>query len=115
METNDSSSEIPDAAQAGGGVPVETDVDRGAWVGATIGITMFVLFQGFILAAFQTPVIGGDTPAFAPLRFAGVSQLIYVFPTVLFFINRRCPRMAVGFLIVAGAVFVGSIVSLAFL
>ena len=90
----------------------EVDVDRGKAVGALVGLGMFVVFQGFIVLAFQSGVIGGETPVFAPLRLAGVTQLIYVFPTVLFYVNRRCPEMAKGFVAVAALVLLGTLVAL---
>ena len=83
----------------------ETDTDRTVFVGVMIAVTMFVVFQGLILAAFQTPVISGETELLAPLRFAGVTQLIYAVPTLLFFVNRKCPLMAKGFAIVTLLVF----------
>ncbi len=82
----------------------EVDVDRGVAVGAVIGAGMFVAIQGMILLAFQTGLISGDVRPLAPLALAGVTQLVYVFPTVLFFINRRCPLMTKGYLAVAAAV-----------
>ncbi len=90
----------------------ETDTDRTPFVGVMIAVTMFVVFQGMILGAFQTPVIGGETPLFAPLRFAGITQLIYAVPTAFFFVNRKCPKMAKGFTVVTGVVFVAGIVAL---
>jgi len=84
----------------------EVDVDRGVAVGAAVGVAMFLVVQGMILGAFQTGIIGGETELLAPLAFSGVTQLVYVFPTALFFVNRRCPLMAKGYLAVAGVVFV---------
>ena len=63
-----------------------------------------------IVLAFQTGLISGDVGLLAPLALSGVTQLVYVFPTALFFVNRRCPLMTKGFLAVAGAVFVLSLV-----
>lgn len=91
----------------------ETDTDRTVFVGVMIAVTMFVVFQGLILGAFQTPVIRGDTPLFLPLRFAGITQGVYAVPTLLFFINRKCPKMAKGFAIVTAVVFVAGIVAIA--
>ena len=91
----------------------ETDTDRTAFVGVMIAVTMFVVFQSFILGAFQTPIISGETPLFAPLRFAGITQLIYAVPTLLFFVNRKCPKMAKGFTIVTAVVFIGGVIALA--
>jgi len=91
---------------------VEVDVDRGATVGALIGVAMFVAFQGMITGAFQSGVISGETPLFTPLRFSGITQLIYVFPTLLFFVNRKCPEMAKGFVVVAAVVLLFTIVAL---
>ena len=91
----------------------ETDTDRTAFVGVMIAVTMFVVFQGLILGAFQTPVISGETPLFAPLRFAGITQLIYAVPTAFFLVNRKCPKMAKGFTIATGVVFLLGIVALA--
>ena len=91
----------------------ETDTDRTVFVGVMVAVAMFFVFQGFILGAFQTPVIGGETPLLEPLRFAGITQLIYAVPTLLFFINRKCPKMAKGFTIVTALVFVGGVVALA--
>lgn len=88
----------------------EVDVDRGPAVGAAIGTGMFVAFQAMFLGAFQSGIIGGETGLWQPLKFAGVTQAIYVFPTLLFFVNRRCPGMAKGFAAVAAAVLIGSIV-----
>ena len=84
----------------------EVDVDRGPAVGALIGVGMFVLFQGMIVGAFQTGVISGETPLFQPLR-RGRPQLIYVFPTMMFYVNRKCPEMAKGFVAVAALVLPG--------
>lgn len=83
----------------------EVDVDRGVAVGAAVGIAMFLVVQGLIVAAFQSGIIGGETGLLTPLAFSGVTQLVYVFPTALFFVNRRCPLMAKGYLAVAAAVF----------
>ncbi len=90
----------------------EFDVDRGALVGAAISVGMFVVFQAMIVGAFQSGVIRGDTPLLAPLKFSGMTQAIYVFPTMVFFVNRRCPEMAKGLVAVAAMVLVGSVVSL---
>ncbi|MEM6672647.1 MAG: hypothetical protein AAF726_07365 [Planctomycetota bacterium] len=92
----------------------EVDVDRGPLVGALIGVGMFVAFQGMIVGAFQTGVISGETPLFAPLVFSGITQLMYVFPTALFFVNRRCPEMLKGFIAVASLVLLGTLVALVF-
>jgi hypothetical protein len=91
----------------------ETDTDRTVFVGIMVAVMMFFVFQGMILGAFQTPVIGGETPLFEPLRFAGITQLIYAVPTLLFFVNRKCPKMAKGFTIVTALVFLGGVVALA--
>ncbi len=91
----------------------ERDTDRTVFVGVMVGIMMFFVFQGFILAAFQTPVISGETPLLAPLRFTGLTQLVYAAPTLLFFINRKCPLMAKGLSIVTGVIFVGGIFAIA--
>lgn len=96
------------------GRPDEIDVDRGAFVGVMVGVAMFVLFQSMIVGAFQTNVIGGETPVWAPLMFAGITQGIYVFPSLMFFINRKCPKMATGFTVVAAIVFVGGLAALIF-
>ena len=90
----------------------EVDVDRGVAVGAAIGVGMFVVIQGTIILALQTGLISGDVPPLAPLALAGVTQLVYVFPTALFFINRRCPLMTKGYLAVAGAVVLWSLLML---
>lgn len=74
---------------------------------------MFFVFQGLILGAFQLPVIRGETPLFAPLRFAGITQGVYAVPTLLLFVNRKCPQMAKGFGIATALVFVGGVVALA--
>lgn len=117
------SPDAPDGASDGGGGGeeslsyrdryAEVDVDRGAAVGAAIGVAMFVVIQGMIVLAFQTGLISGDVGLLAPLALSGVTQLVYVFPTALFFVNRRCPLMTKGFLAVAGAVFVLSLFALA--
>ena len=91
----------------------ETDTDRTVFVGIMIAVAMFFVFQGLILGAFQTPVISGETPLFLPLRFAGITQGVYAVPTLLFFINRKCPKMAKGFGLVTALVFVGGVVALA--
>ena len=86
----------------------EVDVDRGVAVGAAVGIVMFLGVQGLIVAAFQSGIIAIRCPLPSPqcpLAFSGVTQLVYVFPTALFFVNRRCPLMAKGYLAVAAAVF----------
>jgi len=90
----------------------EFDDDRGALVGAVIGVVMFVVFQAMIVGAFQSGVISGDTELLAPLKFSGMTQGIYVFPTMVFFVNRRCPEMAKGLVAVAAVVLVVSAVSL---
>ena len=90
----------------------ERDVDRGTLVGAVLGLAMFFTFQAMIVGFFQSGVISGETELLAPLRFAGITQGFYVVPTLLFFVNRKCPKMAKGFLIVAGAVFALSLVAL---
>ena len=90
----------------------EVDVDRGALIGVVIGVGMFVVVQAMITGAFQVGVISGDTPVFGPLKLSGFTQLIYVAPTLLFFVNRKCPGMAKGFVSVAALVFVGTIVAL---
>ncbi len=96
------------------GRPDEVDVDRGPFVGVMIGIAMFVTFQAMIVGSFQTGIIGGETPLWAPLKFAGITQGIYVFPSALFFVNRKCPRMASGFIVVAAVVFVAGLGALVF-
>ena len=90
----------------------EVDVDRGVAVGAIIGVGMFVAIQGLLVLSVQTGIIGRDVPPLAPLALAGVTQLVYVFPTVLFFINRRCPLMTKGYLAVAGVVMLFSLLVL---
>jgi len=90
----------------------EVDVDRGVAVGAVIGVAMFVVIQGMLVLSVQTGIIGRDVPPLAPLALAGVTQLVYVFPTVLFFINRRCPLMTKGYLAVAGGVVLFSLLML---
>lgn len=95
------------------GASVEVDVDRGPLVGVAIGLAMFFTFQAMILAAFQSGVISGDMPVFKPLKFAGITQGFYVMPSLLLFINRKCPRMAAGFAIVAVVVLIGSIIAVA--
>ncbi len=107
-ETTESTSELPYAERY-----AETDTDRTVFVGIMIAVAMFFVFQSLILGAFQTPVIRGETPPFEPLRFAGITQLIYAVPTLLFFINRKCPKMAKGFAIVTALVFVAGVVALA--
>lgn len=94
------------------GRPEEIDVDRGAAHGALVGVFMFVVFQAMIVGLFQAGIVSGETPLWAPLRFAGITQLIYVAPSLLFFVNRKCPQMAKGFTVVAGAVFLGGAVAL---
>lgn len=96
------------------GRPDEIDVDHGVFAGVMIGIAMFVTFQAMIVGAFQTNVIGGETPIWAPLKFSGITQGIYVFPSLLFFINRKCPKMSTGFTVVAAVVFVGGLAALIF-
>lgn len=84
--------------------PDEIDVDRGSAYGASVGVLMFFVFQGMMLGLFQSGVIGDDVGLWQPLRFAGITQGIYVLPSLLFFVNRKCPRMAGGFTVVAGVV-----------
>lgn len=90
----------------------EFDVDRGARVGAAIGVVMFFVFQAMIVGAFQLGVISGETELLTPLKFSGLTQGIYVFPTMVFFVNRRCPEMAKGLVAVAAVVLVVSVVAL---
>lgn len=92
--------------------PDEIDVDRGPAYGAGVGVFMFLAFQAMILGLFQSGVISDDVGLWQPLRFAGITQAIYVFPSLLFFVNRKCPRMAGGFAAVAGVVLAGTIVAL---
>ena len=92
----------------------EIDEDRGAVYGAAVGVLMFVVFQAMIVGLFQSGVVSGDTPLWAPLCFAGITQLIYVAPSLLFFVNRKCPLMAKGFALVAAAVFAGGAAALLF-
>ncbi len=88
--------------------PDEIDVDRGPAYGAAVGVFMFLVFQAMILGLFQSGVVSDDVGLWEPLQFAGITQGIYVLPSLLFFVNRRCPRMAGGFAVVAGVVLVGS-------
>lgn len=88
--------------------PDEIDVDRGPVYGVGVGVVMFLAFQAMILGLFQSGVISDDVGLWQPLRFAGVTQGIYVLPSLLFFVNRKCPRMAGGFTVVAGVVLVAS-------
>lgn len=101
------------AASRTSGVHRDTDTDRTVFVGVMIGVAMFFVFQGLILGAFQTPVIRGETPFFAPLRFAGITQGVYAVPTLLLFVNRNCPEMAKGFGAVTAFVFLAGVVALA--
>ncbi len=88
--------------------PDEIDFDRGPAHGAGAGVLMFVVFQAMILGLFQSGVISDDVGLWEPLRFAGITQGIYVLPSLLFFVNRKCPRMAGGFAVVAAVVLLGS-------
>jgi tetrahydromethanopterin S-methyltransferase subunit G len=91
--------------------PVRADVDRdrGMLVGAVVGLTMLVVLQAFIAAAYQLAT-RGEGALLAPIEFAGFTQLMYVAPTVLLFVNRRCPKMATGAALVAAAVFFVNVV-----
>ncbi len=96
----------PDAATI---VRADTAPARGLFVGATIGLAMHFVLQGLIAGALQLATQGkGDW--FASVRFAGFTQLMYVAPTVLLFVNRKCPKMATGVALVAGAVFFANVV-----
>lgn len=105
--------ETPTNVQAEDAASVRADVDpdRGTLVGVGIGLAMQFLLQGMIAGAFQLAT-QGKGEWFAPLRFAGFTQLMYVAPTVLLFVNRRCPRMAKGVGLVAVGVFVGNVVGM---
>lgn len=95
--------------------PVRADVDqdRGALVGAAVGVTMLFVLQAFIAGAYQLAT-RGEGALLAPVRFAGFTQLIYVAPTVLLFVNRRCPKMATGAALVAAGVFLVNVVYVIF-
>jgi len=94
-------------------VRADIDQDRGVLVGVAVGLTMLFLLQGLIAGAYQVATrFEGD--ALGPLRFAGFTQLMYVAPSVLLFVNRRCPKMALGAALVAGTVFVANIVFIIF-
>lgn len=113
MSEKDSTDGAPDGApQSYRERYAEVDVDLGVAVGAAIGVGMFVVIQGTIVLALQTGLISGDVPPLASLALAGVTQLVYVFPTALFFINRRCPLMTKGYLAVAGVVVLWSLLML---
>lgn len=90
--------------------PLRADVDRdrGVLVGVVIGLGMTLALQGLLAAAYQLATRGQGS-LLAPMRFVGFTQLMYVAPTVLLFVNRRCPRMALGVAIVAAAVFFGNV------
>ncbi|MEL6712238.1 MAG: hypothetical protein AAFP86_00600, partial [Planctomycetota bacterium] len=86
-------SEEPGRSESSGrseasGRPEEIDVDRGFLVGVASGLTMFFLFQGAICGLMQSGVVSDEVAPLAPLRFAFFTQLIYVFPTMLFYVNR---------------------------
>ena len=98
--------------EAPSGGPREVDVDRGFVVGLVAGLAMLFLFQGAICGLLQTGVVGGDVTALGPLRYAGLTQFIYIFPSALFFVNRKTPKMAAGLLTTAAFVFVASGISL---
>lgn len=92
---------IPSAART---VRADIDRDRGVLVGVGVGLTMFFVLQAFITGAYQLAT-RGEGALLAPVKFAGFTQLMYVAPTVLLFVNRRCPKMATGAALVAGSVF----------
>ena len=93
------------------GVRADIDRDRGVMVGVAVGLAMFFTLQAFIAGAYVVATRGaGDWVA--PLRFAGFTQLMYVAPTVLLFVNRKCPKMALGAALVAGTVFFANVVAM---
>jgi hypothetical protein len=87
----------------------DVDRDRGVAVGAVVGVVMLVALQALIMGAYQLAT-RGEGVLLGPLRFAGFTQLMYVAPTVLLFVNRRCPKMATGVAIVAGVVFFANVI-----
>jgi len=91
--------------------PLRADVDRdrGVLVGVGVGLVMLFLLQAFLTGAYQLAT-RGEGALLGPVRFAGFTQLIYVAPTVLLFVNRRCPKMATGAALVAAAVFFVNVV-----
>jgi len=93
--------------------PEETDVDRGPVVGAALAVLMTVVFQGVILGLFQSGVVGGDVGLWEPLRYLGLTQGIYIVPSVFMFVSRKTPGMAVGMTAVAVPLLIGSIVAMA--
>jgi hypothetical protein len=101
----------PTPAVPGGPLGADTDQDRGVRAGILIGVAMFAALQ-LVIAGAYTMAIRGEHSFFAPLRFAGFTQWMYVAPTLLLFVNRRCPKMASGVAIVAGAVFFGNLLLL---
>jgi hypothetical protein len=101
--------EISQPSEATRTVRADVDRDRGLGAGAAVGLTMLVVLQAFIAAAYQLAT-RGDGALLATLEFAGFTQLMYVAPTVLLFVNRRCPRMATGVGLVAAVVFFVNVV-----
>ncbi|MEZ6016624.1 MAG: hypothetical protein R3F49_16015 [Planctomycetota bacterium] len=90
-------------------VRADIDRDRGALFGAGVGLTMLFLLQAMIAGAYQLAT-RGQGELLGPVKFAGFTQLMYVAPTVLLFVNRKCPKMATGAALVAAAVFVANII-----
>lgn len=92
--------------------PEETDVDRGPLAGAAIAVLMTVVFQAVILGLFQSGVVGGDVGLWEPLRYLGLTQGIYIVPSVFMFVSRKTPRMALGMTAVAVVLLIGSVVAM---
>lgn len=95
------------------GRPGETDVDRGPAAGAALALLMTVVFQAVILGLFQSGVVGGDVGLWEPLRYLGLTQGIYIVPSVFLFVSRKTPRMAIGMTVVAAVLLLGTVVALA--
>ena len=85
------------------------DPDRGVLVGVAVGLAMLFSVQALLIACLQLGA-RGEGSWLAPLGYAGFTQLIYVAPTILVFVNRKCPKMALGAAAVAAVVFMANMI-----